>query len=242
MLGFGLQALAPIQTISEGKPAIAAVAGLLSLLLALVLGLFLWTAFGVYSTQQSEARTLGVTVLHLDYLFEAYGPEAAPGRQRLRQAMRRLRDRFFGSHGAPVRLKLVHSRDSFHFIDAFFASHDGAKQEILAAARPMATAIVHTQMLMSRQLSNPLPNQLLTMVSCWTCLLFLCFGITATLSVFAVAANVFGSIAVGSAVFLIVELSEPYSGVVHFGVVRISSEGIDEVLGDLDECVVLTAG
>ena len=35
---------------------IGAVSGLLTLLLALVLGLLIWTAYGVYSTQNSRSR------------------------------------------------------------------------------------------------------------------------------------------------------------------------------------------
>ena len=80
LVGFGLQSIMPTQMIADGRPALGAVAGLLTLLLALVLGLLVWTAFGVYTTQQTESQTLGFTTLQLDYLLESYGPETAQGR------------------------------------------------------------------------------------------------------------------------------------------------------------------
>jgi hypothetical protein len=55
----------------------SAVVGLMTLLLALVLGLLIWTAYGVFSTQKASVQTLAVTDLKLDEAFQDYGPEAA---------------------------------------------------------------------------------------------------------------------------------------------------------------------
>jgi hypothetical protein len=79
LVGFALQSIIPTQMIADGRPALAGVAGLLTLLLALVLGLLVWTAFGVYTTQQTESQTMGLTALQLDYLLESYGPETCRG-------------------------------------------------------------------------------------------------------------------------------------------------------------------
>ena len=50
---------AELQHIADAKGAITTVQGVVSLLLALVLGFLIWTSYGVYSLQQSEAQTLG---------------------------------------------------------------------------------------------------------------------------------------------------------------------------------------
>lgn len=233
LVGLVLQSIMPTQMIADGRPALAGVAGLLTLLLALVLGLLVWTAFGVYTTQQSESQTLGLTALQLDYLLESYGPETTRGRLGLREAVKRARERYFGNRSGPDLLKFSQSRNTLHLIDAFYESltpQDETKKQILAAARPLATSIVQTQLLMARQLSNPLPPLLLVMVHGWACLLFLCFGLTASISTISIAADALGSLAVASALFLIIELSEPYSGLA-----RISSANIDGVLADLAE-------
>ena len=51
----------------------------MTLLLALVLGLLIWTAYGVFSTQKASVQTLAATDLKLAEAFQDYGPEAAEG-------------------------------------------------------------------------------------------------------------------------------------------------------------------
>ena len=66
-----------------GKDMIGAVAGLLTLLSALVLGLLIWTAHGVYSGQNTAIQTLAAKVLQLDLALSDYGPEAKDVRVQL---------------------------------------------------------------------------------------------------------------------------------------------------------------
>ncbi len=55
--------------------------------------------------------------------------------------------------------------------------------------------------------------------------LFLSFGLLGTFNVVSVAAEALGSIAVASAVFMILEFSQPYSGLF-----RISPVGVDNLI------------
>ena len=66
MTGVLLQRWLPTQHMADAKSAIGAIQGLVTLLLALVLGLLIWTSYGVYSQQQAEAHTLGSQILQLD--------------------------------------------------------------------------------------------------------------------------------------------------------------------------------
>jgi branched-subunit amino acid transport protein AzlD len=59
IVGVLLQRFLPTQHMTDAKTAITTIQGLVTLLLALVLGLLVWTSYGVYSQQQSEAYTLG---------------------------------------------------------------------------------------------------------------------------------------------------------------------------------------
>ena len=59
IFGMGLRLVVPAQVLNDFKATIGGMAGLITLLLALVLGLLVYTAFTVYSTQQSEAQGLG---------------------------------------------------------------------------------------------------------------------------------------------------------------------------------------
>jgi len=107
------------------------------------------------------------------------------------------------------------------------------QQRLLNSARDLAKKFAETQMLMSRQLANPFPPYVLVVVVCWASALFLGNGLVATPNPVSVFAHLAGAIAIGSAVFLILELSTPYSGLI-----RLSSAGVDrllQVLGEADD-------
>ena len=99
MVGVLLQSLLPTQHLADAKGAITTIQGLVSLLLALVLGFLIWTSYGVYSQQQSEALTLGSQILQLDLALDRYGPEADRGRELLKKEMVATRERFWGENG-----------------------------------------------------------------------------------------------------------------------------------------------
>jgi hypothetical protein len=71
-------------TAERSRDMIGGVVGLLSLLLALVLGLLIWTSFGVYNTQPTELQTIAARALEFDLEMRQYGPEADRSRELLR--------------------------------------------------------------------------------------------------------------------------------------------------------------
>ena len=99
LLGFFLQWLLPVQYVADAKGMIGSIIGLVTLLLALVLGLLVWASYGVYTNQSTESQSLGPLILKLDIALEQYGPEASRGRDLLRAAVVRARERFWGGGG-----------------------------------------------------------------------------------------------------------------------------------------------
>src|SRR5215469_3705663 len=93
LLGLFLQRLLPEHHTSGGsRDMIAAVAGLLTLLCALVTGLLVWTAYGVYSGQNAQIQALASKVMQLDLALADYGSGADPIRLELREALGRTID------------------------------------------------------------------------------------------------------------------------------------------------------
>ncbi len=92
LAGFGLQSLLPASYVAASK---GSVVGLDATLLALVLGLLIWTSHGLFNAQQSQLQTIGRAIIQLDLTFNAYGPEAAPGRAELRKHLKRARARLW---------------------------------------------------------------------------------------------------------------------------------------------------
>ncbi len=231
MVGVLLQSLLPTQHLADAKGAITTIQGLVSLLLALVLGFLIWTSYGVYSQQQSEALTLGSQILQLDLALDRYGPEADRGRELLKKEMVATRERFWGENGDSGRLGYGKSRAELRDFDGFFAALKPATDEqrrLLDAARQLSSSIVQTHYLMSRQLRNPFPRVLLICVVCWATLLFTCVGALSTVNALSVVYEALGAASVASAIYLILEFSQPYQGLF-----RIPSESVDQVIAAL---------
>ena len=59
----------------ESKGVVGQVSGLVSLLLALVLGTLIGVSFAYYSTQKANLETFSAQILRLDQALKQYGPE-----------------------------------------------------------------------------------------------------------------------------------------------------------------------
>jgi hypothetical protein len=234
VLGMLLQGVVPGQVLTESRGTVGAMVGLVTLLLALVLGLLVFTAFSVFTTQQSEAQSLGPVLIELDLALEHYGPEASQGRAGLRAALERSRARFFGdATRGPQPFTFEETRATIHGQNSYFDSlepSNDSQRQALASARDLAKKFAETQMLMARQLANPFPPFVLVVVVCWASALFLGNGLVAAPNVVTVCAHLAGAIAIGSAIFLILELSQPY-----VGIIRLSSAGLDRLIQVLSE-------
>ena len=98
LLGLLLQRVLPEKHTTGGsRDMIGAIAGLLTLLCALVAGLLIWTAYGVYSGQNVQIQALASKVMQLDLALADYGPEAMPIRAQLRDAVGKTIDQIWGA-------------------------------------------------------------------------------------------------------------------------------------------------
>jgi hypothetical protein len=229
LVGMALQWVVPADILTASKGSVGAMVGLVTLLLALVLGLLVFTAFSVFTTQRDEAYSLGPIVAEIDLALEQYGPEAAGGRAGMRAALERSRVRFFGDakHG-PRPFTFEEMRAIFSSQNSFFdrlKPATDAQRGLVATAKDQVRKLADTQMLMARQLASPFPPHVLTVVVCWAAALFLGNGLVAAPNVVTVLAHLAGAISIAIAIFLILELSSPYTGLI-----RLSSAGIDRVL------------
>jgi hypothetical protein len=230
--GFLLQGLLPVQYVADAKGMIGSIIGLVTFLLALALGLLIWTSYGVYTNQNADSQSLGPLILSVDFALERYGPEASRGRELLRAAAVRARDRFWGRGGRAEGVSpYAQARADLHAITAFFAGLEPAteqQKEIITTAVPNFMQVVERTLLMTRQLANPTPKLLLYAAVGWSALLLMSYGLLGAFNLFSVAIQAIGSIAVASAVFIILEFSRPYPGLF-----RISPVGVDNLIAEL---------
>jgi hypothetical protein len=226
LAGMGLQGLIPADVLNISKGAVGAMTGVIALLLALVLGLLIWTAFAVYTSQQSEAFSLGPLIAEVDLLLEQCGPEAAGGRRGLRAALQRSRDRFFG--GGPRMLTIAEIKTTRSNLSQYFDNtrlSDDRRQRLFEAAGALARKYHDTQAAMLIRLESPFPSHVLDNVVFWAALLFLGDGVLAPPNVVTVIAHLAGALGIATAGFLILELSHPYGGYI-----KLAPDGLDRML------------
>jgi hypothetical protein len=97
LLGLFLQRLLPERPMSSGsRDMIGAVMGLLSLLLALVLGTLVGSAYGFFASQKADIESLCARSLELDLAFRQYGPETETLRKTLGSSMQEALDAIEG--------------------------------------------------------------------------------------------------------------------------------------------------
>ena len=90
--------------------------------------------------------------------------------------------------------------------------------------------IEQTRVLISMQLASPISWPLVVIVVSWALILFCGFGLLSRITGTTLAALAFGAFAVGSALFLVLELSHPFTGVF-----RVPSGAFDQMLAQIDK-------
>ena len=201
----------------RARDMIGAMSGLLGLLLALVLGTLVGASYTLYATQKAELETLAARTLQLDAAFEAYGPEAQPGREGLRQAVKQSYDEIWGGASAGLKddMSVKGIMANSKILDQFLLSltpKTDAQKQLLSTANVAAGQIAQTRLLMALQLAGGISWPMLAIVVCWSLLLFCGYGLVSPVNATVIATLALGAIAVASAIFLIIELSQPYSG------------------------------
>jgi hypothetical protein len=173
----------------------------------------------VYSGQNAQIQALASKVMQLDFALADYGPEANAARAQLRDALAKTIDQIWGASESDTNfvadnfasaLQNMRARDKV--LAGLHPSTEEQKQAI-AAATSASDALAQARMQMSFALSAPVSYPLLLTVVGWVMCLFCGFGMTSRGTVTSVIALAVGSIAVASAVLLILDLSDPYSGV-----------------------------
>jgi hypothetical protein len=218
-IGLLLQRILPEKFTTGGpRDMIGAVVGLLTLLSALVLGLLIWTAYGVYAGQNLAVQTLAAKVLQLDLALADYGPDATPLRAQIRQNLGRTIDEIWGANDTDIDFvaknfsAAVESLRKREKALAELRPTTDAQTQALAAAAGIVDGIGQARLQMSFALSNPVSYPLILMVVAWATCLFLGYGLMSKGNPMSIAVGALGAIAVASAFYLILDLSDPYSG------------------------------
>jgi hypothetical protein len=207
------------ERLTHGAPrdAVASVVGLLTLLCALVLGLLIWTAYGVYSNQNATIQNYALRVLLEDLALADYGPEAQPARDGLRDRLQNTLKELWGPRFTDdfvtvnYRATISTMRGGQFYLDTLEPSTETQKAALAAAIQARA-ASAQMRIQMALALTNPVSYPLMAIVVAWVTVLLCGYGFMSRINPVSIVALALGALAVSSAVYTIKELSDPYGG------------------------------
>ncbi len=234
-LGLYLQRTLPEEhSVEKSRDMIGAVMGLVTLLLALVLGTIVGSAYFFSATQQSELQALSAQSIQLDEALAEFGPEAKPLRDAWKENLDKNLKLFWGGgdvdpgalHVSKAMGAISALKGAIHSLDA----KTPEQKDAVAGANAHLAQIEQTRLLMSLQLANPFSKPLLFVVVFWSFFLFCGFGLLSKLNATTIGALAFGALAVGSGIYLILELSQPYTGLF-----KISPAALQEAVDSIDK-------
>ncbi len=113
-----------------------------------MLGLLIWTAYGVTQTQKNELQLLAARALEFDLDMKQYGPEAAKAREMLRTEMVWAHEQFWGEERAKADALNV-SYGNMASMNAMLTSlkpANDSQRQLLAAAGQHYAAIGETRL------------------------------------------------------------------------------------------------
>ena len=209
--------LAESHKTGESRGVVGQIAGLITLLLALVLGTLIGVSYAYFSTQRTELEGFSAQILRLDQALKQYGPETQPAREKLKEAIVKGYETFWGGGAVdPAALTvagpLASAQATMDYLATLQPKTD-AQKAALATASQYASMVEQSRLLMSLQVASPPVSwALVAILIFWTAALFFGVGLYAQSNAVVLAALTFGALSVAFAVFLILGLGEPYTG------------------------------
>ena len=201
----------------DTKAVVGQVSGLVSLLLALVLGTLIGVSWGYFSAQRANLENFSAQILRLDQALGQFGPETKPMREQLKAGIEKAYEAFWGGGNIdPALLTVAGPLANAQAVSDFLATlqpKTDAQKAALATANQYASMVEQSRLLISLQVASaPVSWILIAILVFWTAALFFAMGLYAPSNALATAALTFGAISIAFAIFLILELGMPYTG------------------------------
>jgi hypothetical protein len=230
VVGMGIRSLLPQEHLSaESKDAVKVSMGMVATMTALLLGLLVSSAKGSYDTTRSELVQMAAKVAFLDRVLTMYGPDATEARGKLRAALGEAIAGMWPEEGVPVRLEPDERAGNAIYVAIHrLTPHDDVQRDLKAQATTLANDLGELRTLLLAQSIPSVSMPMLITVDCWLVVIFASFSLVAPRNATTTVALIVAVLSVVGAVFLVLELDTPLSGII-----RISSAPMQKVLGEL---------
>ncbi|HUO60340.1 MAG TPA: hypothetical protein VMU24_06700 [Candidatus Acidoferrales bacterium] len=234
LLGIFLRKILPDEHLSSASRDLVKMGiGTIATMTALVLGLLVASAKNNYDTQSREMTEMSAKIVLLDRVLAHYGPEANHARDLLRNSVAKLIDSTWSDKrtrrsqmAAPISLG---SEVLFDQIQNLSPATD-AQRSLQTRALNLAVDIGQMRWLMYQQEQSSLSKPLLTVVVFSFMISFISFSLHSPPNGTIVVTLFLCALSVSGAIFLVLEMYNPYSGVI-----QIPSDALRSALSQLGQ-------
>jgi hypothetical protein len=206
--------------------------GLIGTIAALVLGLLIASANSTFETQSTQVQQLTADIVLLDRTLAQYGPETASARNLLRRAVGPMADRIWRENGSdPKKAEPFEANaGSLTLYDDILklSPRDESQRSLQARAADTVQNLGKTRLLLFAEAGAGIPMPFLVVLVSWLVIIFASFSLFADNNATVIVALGIFALSASAAIFLILELSQPFTGLM-----MISSEPLRSALAPL---------
>lgn len=213
MLGMFLRSVLPQNHLSDdSKDVMKLGMALVATMSALVLGLLITSAKSSYDEQNAELRDVSVKVILLDRALAQYGPETKEMRDMLRAALVRALDRLWSINRGftPGRSPEDILFDKIETL----SPKDDSQRALKSQALSLTSDVARIRWLQYEEVDKSITPPVLVVLISWLATLFIGFGLLARPNGTVITSLAISALSVSSAIFLILELFSPYTGLI----------------------------
>ena len=215
MLGMWLRGVLPQDHFdADTKDLVKLGVGLIGTMAALLLGLLVASAKSSYDARSTELTQMAANIILLDRALVHYGPATGEIRGILKIAIGRMIDQVWSK--APNEGVLPSQAGGevvYDKIQELVPRSDGQRAP-QSQAESILVSYGQTRLLLFAQSGSAIARPFLVVVVFWLSVLFVSFRLFAPSNATAVATLFIAAISVAGALFLILELDHPFSGLI----------------------------
>jgi hypothetical protein len=201
---------------SDSKDVIKMGTGLIATMAALVLGLLIASAKSTFDAQRAGFQQMATNVVLLDRTLAHYGPEAKAARDVLRNTVAGVLDQLWPAAGTPSSgldaPEITAKGTALYEAVRDLAPKTDAQRAAQAQALQLVTDLTRTRWTLSQRDDGSIPKPFLAILIFWLSVLFMSFGLFSPGNATVVAILLVCALSVASALLLIVDMSQPFTG------------------------------
>jgi hypothetical protein len=220
---------------ADSRDVVKLVLGLIATIAALVMSLLIATAHSSYVTQESEVQALGVRIVQLDRVLASYGADASETRTKFRNLIAARLEQAWpnraGAKPAPAASRVTREQNE-ELIERVVNLQPSTDSQHFAKSRALQllTEIGDARQMLHEQAGGSISWPFLMVLVFWLIVLFLGFGFLSRSNGTVLVALFIGSLSVAGAIFLVLDMNQPFSGLMHISnaPIRVALETIGQ--------------